>query len=451
MGNNASYFNKNADKDIKGNDEIALDDSIILNDSKIFKIYNMKNLNNTQLMKIQKLYELLNQYGKPFPSENFNSKNWVNFYTNTDPFFRINNTDTEIVHNNLKIYNPNNLNRIRIYQGDLNKNGERHGFGKYTTPLYDLIGMWKNDKFNGWGRIIRHNGQIYEGKFVNGIINGKGIFIDKNKNKYVGDFVNMKKCGEGKWITKNMVYEGEFHNNKIDGKGKIKFFNSGIEYIGTFKNEQIDGYGIFKWVNGDEYEGEVKNGKMHGKGTYKYNNGKTYNGIFFNGKIVDEKEASKIHKDIKIKKTNSLFIKKHSYSNYNYNTFDSTNKNLKELNTFTNKNRRKISRSNFKSFDIDVNSSYMNKNLYENKELDQIQECPGYLDNYYDYDYEPDILYDFHFNKEVFQYNNNNFDLDTYLEYNNNGESNNNNNEMKIVDSDNNYNNNKKDIKISDY
>ena len=29
MGNNSSYFNKNADKTIKGNDEIALDDCYI--------------------------------------------------------------------------------------------------------------------------------------------------------------------------------------------------------------------------------------------------------------------------------------------------------------------------------------------------------------------------------------------------------------------------------------
>ena len=252
-------------------------------------ICNMKDLNRTQIMKIRKIIEYFNQNGKPRPSDDFDSNNWTNFYKKNNYFFSNDNNITKVIHNQLVIYHKNNINKITIYQGDLNREGQRHGIGKYTTPFYVLIGMWKNDKFTGWGRESRYNGDVFEGRFINGIINGKGIFIDINKNKYIGDFINMKRWGKGKWSTNNIIYEGEFYNNKIHGKGIIKFIKSGIEYIGTFKNDQIDGYGTFKWVNGDIYEGEVKNGKMHGIGKYKYNNGKTINGLFNNGVIKEIK------------------------------------------------------------------------------------------------------------------------------------------------------------------
>ena len=433
MGNYLSCFKTNLEKIINIKDEITLNDSIILKESKTFKIYNMKNFNRTQLMKIKKLYEYLNQYRKPFPLDDFNSKNWIHFYPEDDPFFSI--KEREIIHNHLKIYNYKNLNKIQIYQGDLNKVGERHGIGKFTTRFNVLIGMWKNDKFCGWGRITTNNGQVMEGRFVNGIINGKGILIDKNKNKYVGDFINVKKWGEGKWKTKNIEYEGEFHDNKIHGKGHIIFLKTGIEYIGTFKNEQIDGYGIFNWKNGDQYEGEVKNGKMHGMGKYKYKNGKIFNGIFFNGKIADKITAFKILIDKKDNKNKNMFSlnKNNSSNNINHKIFDNEEKDMKkEIREFINKSLRKTNKTRFNVFWIDNkynNDYYINSykidNISQNNQYWPIQECPGYIDNRYDY--EPDKLNDFSFNKDMFQYDNNNFDIDNYLntkeyEINNNNE-----------------------------
>ena len=97
---------------------------------------------------------------------------------------------------------------MKVYQGDLNLIGERHGFGKFITPYYVLIGMWKNDKFCGWGRESRCNGDTFEVRFENGLINGKGIFMNKMNSKYVGDFKNMKRWGKGKLQTDKIIYEG---------------------------------------------------------------------------------------------------------------------------------------------------------------------------------------------------------------------------------------------------
>ena len=278
--------------------ELSNENTIINNNENIIdkeqnNIYNMDYLNRAQMLKIRKIFEYFNRNGKIRYSKDFNPENWRNYYSqNETSFFSI--KENDIIHNQIKIYkHDNDINRIKIYLGDLNENGQRHGIGKLITAYYVLIGMWKKDKLTGWGRECRRNGDVFEGKFVNGIINGKGFFIDINKNKYIGDFINMKRWGKGKWTTNKIIYLGEFYNNKIHGKGKIKFLKSGIEYSGTFKKGQIDAYGVFKWKNGDIYEGEVKNGKMHGMGKYKFNNGKIINGIFINGKISDKKAIYK--------------------------------------------------------------------------------------------------------------------------------------------------------------
>ena len=393
-------------------------------------IYNMEDLNRSQILKLRELFEYFNKNGKARSSSDFNPYNWQKFYSNDEPFFNI--KEMDIIHNQIKIYDHNKISKIKIYQGDLNKKGQRHGIGKLTTAHYVLIGMWKNDKFNGWGRESRRNGDIYEGKFINGIINGKGFFIDINKNKYIGDFINMKRWGKGKWVTNKIIYTGDFYNNKIHGKGKIKFLESGIEYIGTFKKDQIDGYGIFKWKNGDVYEGEVKNGKMHGKGKYKYHNGKIFNGKFSYGQISDKKEMIKTLKDKKgeKEKTFETFNYYNLYKNNNnvdqfiidgkktslkknnkiyFNINEENNKSLydynprKNLTNKTNKTKNIINKNTFdyKIDDVKTNSfeilendkEYLdiNSNIKVIEQLDKIQEKPEYIDFNYNSELIPGV------------------------------------------------------------
>ena len=267
---------------------IKLDESaFILNDSDIksFKIYSINKLRPYQKIKIDEYIENFHLNGTPRNSDDFSFKSYSKFYPKEDPFFY--NDEIGLIHNHIKIYNENaqDINQIQIYEGDLNIRGQRQGFGKLITQYYELKGIWKNDKLNGWGRQSRCNGDVLEGRFENGLLNGKGFFLDKHKNKYIGEFIDMKKWGIGKLITNKINYEGEFVNDKIDGKGRIKFLKSGIEYEGTFVNDNIEGYGKFKWINGDVYEGEVKNNKMNGNGIYHYKNGKVFKGLFENGQI----------------------------------------------------------------------------------------------------------------------------------------------------------------------
>lgn len=231
---------------------------------------------------IDQLYIRCDAYGEVRPYDDFKYDNWKKFYPEDDKFFSWK-KGTNILKNQTKIFNSNDLNNVQIYNGEINYDNQRHGEGKLTTTKYVRIGMWRNDKFTGWGRECRRNKESIEGRFVNGLVNGKGIFINNKDDKYIGDFVDSRKHGKGELTTKDIKYIGEFNNNKMDGKGKIKFLKEGHEYEGQFYNNQINGYGIFKWNNGDVYEGEMKDGKMQGVGKYTFKNGIIYEGRYNNG------------------------------------------------------------------------------------------------------------------------------------------------------------------------
>ena len=247
-------------KNINGENkqEFILIENSKVEDQIIFSIYNLP---KEQITKINDFFKLCNKNGKPRSYEDFDQKGWTKFYEVNDYFFVINDYNN-IQHNKLKIYNQKDINRMKLYQGDLNLLGERHGFGKFITPYFVLIGMWKNDKFCGWGRESRCNGDTFEGRFENGLINGKGIFMNKKNSKYIGDFKNMKRWGKGKLQTNKIIYEGDFYNDMINGKGRIKFLKNSVEYIGNFRNNKIEGKGVIKIKGGNKYEVEIKNGEM---------------------------------------------------------------------------------------------------------------------------------------------------------------------------------------------
>ena len=211
--------------------------------------------------------------------EKYSLTGYQKFYPKNDPFFKYN--YGKVFSNQVRIekISPE---EFSVYQGEMNINNEKHGFGKLTTPKSELIGTWRNNKFTGWNRESNFKGNYIEGKFINGVVNGKGI-LGNRKNKYVGDFKNSIRNGIGELITKKFYYKGEFVNNNIEGYGKMKFLLEGHEYSGHFKENQIEGWGVFKWKNGDIYEGEMKNGKIHGKGKYYYSNGEIFEGNFING------------------------------------------------------------------------------------------------------------------------------------------------------------------------
>lgn len=232
-------------------------------------IYKSVNINNIRQIKD------INDFSPDF---------YKNFYDKDDPFFKPIPVG-EIYHNQI----INNTYTNEVYQGDVNSKGQKHGFGKLTTPYMERIGRWKDDRFNGWGREVRKTGEIYEGKFVGDSIRGKGISKEGDV-LYIGYMVNNKKHGKGEIFTDDYHYVGDFNNDSIDGKGRIELYNKGV-YEGEFLDGYMTGYGVFKFLNGDYYEGEMEEGNMHGLGKFTSKNGKIYEGRFNNGKFQGKRLA----------------------------------------------------------------------------------------------------------------------------------------------------------------
>lgn len=230
---------------------------------------------------IDSLYLKCSDFGKIEHDDNFSLDDWKKLYNSDERFFK---WDKGNVKQNQKIIkNKDDPFNLQIYEGDVNENNEKHGFGILTTPQYIRKGMWRNNQFTGWGRESRLNGDVYEGKFINGFINGKGIFTNKKGNKYIGDLVNNRRDGKGDLTTNKFHYIGDFKDNRLEGNGKIVFLKENHSYEGEFANNEINGKGIFIWNNGDIYEGQMKNGRMNGFGKYTYKDGKIYEGNYING------------------------------------------------------------------------------------------------------------------------------------------------------------------------
>ena len=267
------YINKikvnNDAKDIDNNfqqmnnsDEKNFDNNIQqINDS------DEKNLDNNE-----------NNYTEELECEefkDFSPDSWEKFYSKEERFFKFPKED--IIKDQIIINNQ------EIYKGDINRDKKKHGFGKFISPTIKRIGTWRNDIFMGWCREINANGELYEGKFVNGKLTGKGIYKNKNnKSTYIGDFENSMRHGKGELFTNDFHYKGDFRNNKLNGKGKIEIYKEG-EYEGTFKDNQFEGKGMLKWKDGKYYIGEVSKGKMNGYGEEIFSDGNRYKGHFVDG------------------------------------------------------------------------------------------------------------------------------------------------------------------------
>ena len=227
---------------------------------------------------IKKFYNSMG--GQMTEEDDFSEDGWKKYYPENERFFLY--IKGEVFANQIRINNLDNPEKIEIYEGEMNIDNLRHGFGILTTPFYILKGSWRKGEFTGWGRKYLRNGDILEGKFVNGELNGKGTFKN-DESFYIGDFINGERNGKGDLTTDKYHYKGDFKNDKFNGFGIIEFLFEGHKYEGNFENNEITGKGIYKWKNGDIYEGDMKKGKMNGKGKYIYTDKKIYEGEYIEG------------------------------------------------------------------------------------------------------------------------------------------------------------------------
>ena len=210
--------NDNENENIDNNDnskDIQIKEAFIQNPDG--KIYPTKQLSDSE---IAVLYNQCLSKGETEPDDDFSPETYKQFYPENDPFFIF---DKGEVSQGQIITSPEDINHLEIYEGEINENNKKHGFGISTTPLYVRKGDWRNGEFTGWGRESRRNKDVLEGKFINGKVNGKGFLKNNRGNLYVGEFVNSQREGYGELQTNKIHYIGEFKADQLNGKGIIEF------------------------------------------------------------------------------------------------------------------------------------------------------------------------------------------------------------------------------------
>ena len=169
-------------------------------------------------------------------------------------------------------------------------------FEEYKNGEY-FLGQFKNNKKNGKGTLYYSNHEIkYEGNFVDDKFEGRGKMFFENGEYYIGEFKDNKMHGKGKLYYKNkkIKYKGIFTNGKYEKNYKsiILYFLIAIMiliisivafYIYSNENKNENNQKIIL-NDSNYYIGEIKNGKPNGKGkVYNKNNVLIYEGDFING------------------------------------------------------------------------------------------------------------------------------------------------------------------------
>lgn len=160
---------------------------------------------------------------------------------------------------------------IYIYKGDL-KNDVPNGHGTYSYKYRIYI---SETTFVPSTETI-----IYEGEFYNGKIKGKGSLSNAD-GYWSGIFLNGQMVEGVKISEKGLKkYEGSFVNWEYSGYGKI-YVNNRMCYEGGWKKGVFFGEGIYYSINGQELTGVFDDHHFEGE-----INGTTFN--YFNGEIREE-------------------------------------------------------------------------------------------------------------------------------------------------------------------
>ena len=132
-------------------------------------------------------------------------------------------------------------------------------------------------------RVIRtinyDNGTVYEGETLNGKLDGFGKMSFYDGNVYEGYFACGKRNGKGKFTWKTgTYYDGLWVDDlREDDKGYQCYDDESV-YEGGWKAGKRDGYGVQRWKDKSHYEGYWKEDQKCGQGKMIYANGNIYEG-----------------------------------------------------------------------------------------------------------------------------------------------------------------------------
>jgi hypothetical protein len=173
-----------------------------------------------------------------------------------------------------------------VYEGDVQPHDGEFVFcgnGTYTQASGHVRnGMWNKGKFTGVGEKLYQNGTLYQvcrceihldtngtlyqGEFRNGKLHGKGKYTFNTGDVAEGQFVNNKFTGYGTLVTDSIIRTGNFVESQLRGQGTVIQRSTGLKREGIWDDfTLVSGVGGYKEYN-RVYHGQWRNNQYNGKG-----------------------------------------------------------------------------------------------------------------------------------------------------------------------------------------
>jgi hypothetical protein len=161
---------------------------------------------------------------------------------------------------------------------------------KIVALLYPNKAIYKgmiNDKGQkeGFGKYFLADGSIYKGFFHNNKMEGRGRIININGFIYEGEFKNGQSNGYGKYIALDgTTYKGTWLDDRQSGAGN-EVYPDGSFYNGSFKEGKKNGFGKLVFKDKNIYEGNFVNNEICGEGGFYWKDGRIYIGNWYDNKM----------------------------------------------------------------------------------------------------------------------------------------------------------------------
>jgi hypothetical protein len=128
------------------------------------------------------------------------------------------------------------------------------------------------------------NRDVYEGEWRNSNLHGRGKWVSPEAQlEYDGEWFLGARAGQGRFHCKvtDTYYAGRWYEGKRHGKGELTEAEG--TYRGEFRDHRFHGVGEYVYGDGHKYRGEWADDRFDGTGTYTFPSGAKYDGEWSRG------------------------------------------------------------------------------------------------------------------------------------------------------------------------
>jgi len=164
-----------------------------------------------------------------------------------------------------------------------------HRYEFCLTPMIYYIGETNHFEVTGYGKLCLQEDVVLEGWFEHNKPVGIHCMTLHDKTQIVGTFTSISSSlGDSVLKTDEYTYYGPTYQGSAHGVGKMIFHKSKIIYEGEFTNNSLSGKGKITYPTQHVYEGEIVKYKRHGYGILRSTN--PDDEFYFEGHFKFDKE-----------------------------------------------------------------------------------------------------------------------------------------------------------------